>query len=250
MSQEQQVTFSIILPAFKKAEVIQEVLLNLFLICNESYKSDFECILVIDGGNDLTAHFARELNLEKISIIELSENEGKGHALSQGIRIARGALVGYIDADLDIDVSNLINAFRLLQEDPSLEAVIGSKWLTSHNKTYPFVRRIGSKLFSFIVRILFNLSVSDTQTGLKVFRQNRIKLLVNHKNLDKRFLWDLEVLYYYGKFKWKVAEIPVSLNFRNQTSIRMIDVIKSFAGLLFLKIKLSIIQKNIGEKVD
>jgi len=250
MNLEKQVTFSIILPAFKKAEVIQEVLSNLFLICTERYKNDFECILVIDGGNDQTGHLARELNLGKISIIELSENKGKGHAISQGIRIARGALVGYIDADLDIDVSNLINAFHLLQENSNLEGVIGSKWLASPNKTYPFLRRIGSKLFSFIVRILFNLSVSDSQTGLKVFRQNNIKHLVNNKNLDKRFLWDLEVLYYYGKFKWEIAEIPVSLNYRNQTSLRVIDVLKSFVGLLFLRIKLSIIQKNDGAKID
>jgi hypothetical protein len=92
--------------------------------------------------------------------------------------------------------------------------------------------------------------VSDSQTGLKVFKQNKIKHLVNQKKLDERFLWDLEVLYYYGKFKWEIAEIPVSLNYRNQTSIRMVDVLKSFTGILFLRIKLSMIQKSNGAKID
>lgn len=230
-------SISIILPAYRKSEVIKEVLLNLYDLMQINDVTNFECILVVDGGNDETSTIAEELNLKNLQILKNPINLGKGYCLSRGISCAQGEYVGYIDADLDINADGLILAIDRLKNESNLHAVVGSKWLGGKSHTYPLIRRVGSRLFRILVQVLFKISVADTQTGLKVFRLSEIKEIVSSIPLNQRFLWDLEVLYHYSKRHWDVGEIPVEINYLNQTSIKFRDIVRSFVGIFRLRLK-------------
>jgi hypothetical protein len=84
---------------------------------------------------------------------------------------------------------------------------------------YPPIRRVYSAVFQLLVRLLFGFSVSDTQTGLKVFRRVAIIEALPHMSID-RFAFDVELLAIIRRVGFrKFAESPVDVNLIFPSSI-------------------------------
>src|SRR5256712_3950212 len=98
-------------------------------------------------------------------------NIGKGFALSCGVDQSVGELVTFIDADMELDPAN-IRVFIDRMKETDCDAVVGSKRHPESKVAYPKFRRLQSAMYQLLVRVLFNLNVRDTQTGLKLFRRH------------------------------------------------------------------------------
>ena len=91
---------------------------------------------------------------------------------------------------MDLNAENI----SLLLEYMNLhdaDIVIGSKLHPDSEVHYPFLRHILSYGYRLLTRILFNLSVRDTQVGLKLFRKEAAKDIFP-RNLVKHFAFDIE----------------------------------------------------------
>jgi glycosyltransferase involved in cell wall biosynthesis len=86
---------SIVIPAYNVAPYIGETLASVFA---QTY-TDFEVIVVNDGSPD-TEEFERALQpyLKRISYLK-QENRGASAARNAGLRVARGELIAFLDAD-------------------------------------------------------------------------------------------------------------------------------------------------------
>lgn len=93
------------------------------------------------------------------------------------------------------------------------DVVIGSKHHPASKLHYPFARKVISRIYALVLKILFNLPLRDTQTGLKIFKHDVLKR-VFPKVLCKRYAFDLELLVNANRLGYRVAEAPVVLNFR------------------------------------
>ena len=83
----------------------------------------------------------------------------------------------------------------------------GSKIL----KKQPLSRRIASRIFNILVRLILNLQYTDTQCGSKVFRRQAIlKILPKIKN--KGWAFDVGILFLLKKHNYKVKSINPSLD--------------------------------------
>src|SRR5205085_11811858 len=118
-------------------------------------------------------------------------NIGKGFALSFGVAQSTGPLVTFIDADMELDPAN-IKSFLDLMQSTDCDAVIGSKRHPDSKVAYPRFRRLQSWVYQMVVRLLFDLDVRDTQTGLKLFRREVLEQAVPLLAI-KRFAFDLEL---------------------------------------------------------
>jgi len=127
-----------------------------------------------------------------VKVFDYPMNIGKGFALSLGVSQSSGALVTFIDADMELDPAN-IKVFIDLMRDSECDAVIGSKRHPGSRVAYPAFRRFQSAIYQLFVRLLFNLDVRDTQTGLKLFRRQVLQKAVPLLAI-KRFAFDLELL--------------------------------------------------------
>ena len=106
---------SVIIPAYNEASRIAETLENL----NEKWID--EIIVVNDGSTDETAEIIKKY---PVRLIDLKKNQGKGRAISEGIRHSTGDILVMVDADLGSSVKEIIKLVTpLLQE--GLEVVIG-----------------------------------------------------------------------------------------------------------------------------
>lgn len=203
---------SVISPVFNGATFIEQSVLAI-LHALEDYGKPFELLVVCDGSSDTTAEIVKKVADPRVRTLDYPVNRGKGFALSYGVAHARGRLVGWIDADLDIDPLAIVQAARVFDEWP-VDAVVGSKRHPLSNVDYPRPRRIYSWGYQLIVRTLFRVNVRDTQVGAKLFRREMLDTVVPLL-LIKRYAFDLEVLAVGAEFGFdRVVEIPVRLDYR------------------------------------
>ena len=203
---------SLVLPAHRSSAFIARNL-GTVLTTLEALGEPFQVIVVVDGSLDETAASARSLDDARVQVIAYSDNRGKGFALCVGIAHARGRLIGWLDADLDVHPAVIVAAVRrLIAED--LDAVVGSKRHPLSEVRYPALRRVLSWGFQMMVRAALRVDVRDTQTGAKVFRREVLETVVPLL-LIKRYAFDLEVLAVSSLFGFeRVAEVPIRLDYR------------------------------------
>lgn len=233
----EKIVLSLVLPAYKKSGTLKLVLERAQEVLEKSGIGDFELILVIDGDNDGSSAIASSLRLPNLKTIVFEENKGKGFAVTAGMKIAMGDLIGYLDCDLDISPKYVVESFRILESSLEYKAVIGSKWNQKTLSSIPRFRRFGSYCFKTLTNLAFSMETTDSQTGMKVFRRKEIMEIIAANDLDKKYLWDLEVLHYYSKKRLRIKEIPVETSFNHDSTLRKRDILKTLIGLMKLRIK-------------
>jgi glycosyltransferase involved in cell wall biosynthesis len=145
-------------------------------------------------------------------------NIGKGFALSLGVDQSVGSLVTFIDADMELDPANISGFIEQMQKT-NCDAVIGSKRHPMSQVSYPKFRRIQSWVYQQVVRILFNLNVRDTQTGLKLFRREVLAEALPLLAI-KRFAFDLELLVVASQLGYRnICEAPIRLDYKFESSV-------------------------------
>ena len=169
----------------------------------------FEMILVNDGSSDNTAdEIAQMAKASPTEIISLQlPRSGKGEALRRGAQAAHGEFVVFIDADLDLPPEQIL-FFVAIQRVKKADAVIGSKMHPDSTVDYPFIRRVYSLGYFWLVKFLFGLPVRDTQTGLKLVRRDLL-LKALEKTESRGFTLDLELLVRLVQLGAVMVEAPV-----------------------------------------
>jgi glycosyltransferase involved in cell wall biosynthesis len=203
---------SLVTPVFNgEAFVIENI--QRIVRALEPLNESFELIVVCDGCQDRTEARARSVRDPRVRVLGYNLNVGKGHAVTHGLAAARGRLVGWLDADLDIDATVILRAVERFKQTP-VDAVIGSKRHPNSRVAYPTLRRLYSWGFQRVVAALFRFNARDTQVGAKVFRREMIDV-VRPLLLIKRYAFDLEVLAVGAEFGFdRVEEIPIELDYR------------------------------------
>lgn len=173
----------------------------------------FELIIVSDGSTDATAEQARSTGFAEVVVLDYVGNRGKGYAICAGISQARGGLIGWLDADLDISPDVIVAAAEQLTAG-GYDAAVGSKRHPKSRVKYPLKRRVLSSGYQLLTRLLFRVNVRDTQVGAKLFRREMLDV-VAPLLLVKRYAFDIEVLAVGAEFGFdRLTEVPVDLDYR------------------------------------
>ena len=118
--------FSILIPAYNEEKNIILTITETIKVF-EDFKKDYEIIVVDDGSTDNTCNLVKK-NLpnfnNKVKLESYSPNKGKGYALKYGFNFASGEYILFLDADLDLHPSQLVNLYNLMMEK-NADAVIG-----------------------------------------------------------------------------------------------------------------------------
>jgi glycosyl transferase family 2 len=132
----------------------------------------FELIVVDDGSRDDTADHIRRF---PVRLIQHPVNRGYGAALKTGFAAAQYGLVGFLDADATYPPESFPDLCApVLSGDADL--VIGSRMSGSDSKM-PLTRRVGNLLFAQLLRTIGRTTVSDTASGMRVFRKEALQVL-------------------------------------------------------------------------
>jgi glycosyltransferase involved in cell wall biosynthesis len=222
---------SVIVPAYKQERTIVKDIRRIDKEL-QRMKNKYEIIVVIDGAIDNTFKKLQTIKSRKLKVIGYEKNQGKGHAVQYGMFYAKGDVIGFLDAGMDLDPKGLAILLSDFQKYDA-DIVIGSKRHPLSHVNYPFKRRLISYFSQKFIKLLFGLDVTDTQVGMKFFKRNIIKKVLP-RLLVKKFAFDVEILsvaYYLG-FK-KIYEAPITLNYNFEGSIISQNMISSLYHTLW-----------------
>jgi glycosyltransferase involved in cell wall biosynthesis len=205
---------SIIIPAYREERSIRQTVERIVEVYDRLPYS-YEVLVVVDGSPDQTAAEAKKVNSQNVKVYEYSPNQGKGYAIKYGVEKAIGKIVTFTDAGGDFNPEQF-DKYVSLMELFDADIVIGSKRHPASRVNYPLVRRIYSRCYQLLIRLLFGLKVTDTQTGLKFFKSNVAKTIFP-KALVKQYAIDLELLVIAQQYGFKrIFEAPVELEFNTE----------------------------------
>ncbi|MDD6030168.1 MAG: glycosyltransferase [Kiritimatiellae bacterium] len=206
-------TLSVILPVYHLADEI-EANLGLVADCLDAGGIRYELVPVDDGSGDGTSDALRRAQARWPDVVHpvfVARNAGKGNALKEGFRASTGAFVLLLDGDLDIAPRMLPGFFESMRRHGS-DIVVGSKRHPDSRVQYPWHRRLASGIYFGLVHLFIGLPVTDTQTGMKLFRRKLLGEALD-RMLVKTYAFDLELLAIAHGRGAKISEAPVEIRF-------------------------------------
>lgn len=209
---------SVIVPAYKMSDTIKNDLQSIQKDLSEGLKDyDYEIICVVDGSPDNTFEEAKKAQSGKIQVVGYEQNKGKGFAVRFGMNLAKGDLVSFIDAGMEISPKSIMMLMsHMIWYDADI--IVGSKRHPVSKVNYPLLRHILSVGYHFGVKILFGLPLTDTQSGIKIFKRNVLEKILP-RLLVKKYAMDIEMLAVakYLGFN-RIYEAPIEVVFDRKTS--------------------------------
>ena len=160
---------SVVIPIFNELESLPE--LKRQLLENLQSFEKWEIIFIDDGSSDGSTEWLTDLVSKdnNFKLIEFYRNYGKSAALNEGFREASGDYIITMDADLQDDPNEIKNLVAKLNEGWDLV----SGW--KKYRLDPLNKRIPSKLFNFVTRLLTGVKIHDFNCGLKGYKKSVIK---------------------------------------------------------------------------
>lgn len=239
---------SVVMPAYNEGSHIKENLLETSRVIS-GFEKDYEIIAVNDGSSDNTEAGMRAA-AEKdahIKCISYQKNGGKGHAIRTGIAEATGRYTAYLDSDLELPPV-LLKRFLKEIKEPGTDIVIGSKLHPESKLQYPFFRRVMSYGYYLMLKLMFHLSIHDTQTGIKLFKSEVIKPIAA-KLTTEGYAFDVEILAMAAASGYSMKEAPIELNYsRNDKQdgrrIGIKDILAVFSDTLAVKKRVREYKRN------
>ncbi len=168
-------TLSVVIPAYNEEDGIAAIVERVLAIRPQLAAvgvDDLECIVVDDGSTDRTAAIVQGYG-DQVRLIR-QQNRGYGGALKTGFSVARGELIGFLDADSTYPPERFPDMCRLALD--GAEIVIGSRMSGEHSEM-PLVRRIGNTIFATMLSLVSGVRISDSASGQRVLRRSVLPMI-------------------------------------------------------------------------
>lgn len=213
------IELSIIVPAYNERARLPAMLDETigYLTSRSAREPAFtwELVIVDDGSKDATAEVAFEFvkrhGADRVRVLRMLQNGGKGAAVRKGMLCARGRYVLMADAD----------AATVFEEVERLEGAVAQEGVDVAIGSRVHLRGKGGKEGRGILRgfisMIFNLVVvyvggvvglKDTQCGFKLYSRTAARVAFTGQML-RRWAFDVENLYRVQKVGMRVVEVPV-----------------------------------------
>ena len=142
-------------------------------------------------------------------MIGSAERGGKGRGIRNGVALARGQIIGFVDADYKTPIEELAEILPWFDRD--YDIVIGSRGMAESRIEIPQprYRQLGSRAFAIAMHLTIGLwDIRDTQCGFKFFRGAVAHDLFGRQQIDG-YMFDVEVLHMAEQSGYRIKEVGV-----------------------------------------
>lgn len=157
------VLLSAVVPCYNEESIIRETYQRLHGVL-EGTGLSYEIIFGNDGSDDSTPAILEDIALDDANVRLTGHypNRGAGYTYREMYQAARGGIIVQMDADMAMPAEEAIPAFLRALGDADI--VVGSRYGDAATE-YPLLRRVFSRGYISLIRAVFSLRLSDTQTG-------------------------------------------------------------------------------------
>ncbi|XP_060941422.1 dolichyl-phosphate beta-glucosyltransferase [Limanda limanda] len=178
----------------------------------------YEVIVVDDGSKDKTTEvalrYSKKHGADKVRVLTLVTNRGKGGAVRMGTMSSRGEIILMADADGATKFSEIDKVEAGLKDiEPKPENMGISCGSRAHLEKDSVAERSTFRTFlmygfHFLVWFLCVRGIKDTQCGFKLFTREAALKTFSSLHVE-RWAFDVELLYIAQCFKIPTAEVAV-----------------------------------------
>ena len=218
---------SFIVPAFNEATTIGEVLDRVGAL-----ELDKQIVVVDDGSTDGTGDVVRAWANGRADLVLLRQpNRGKGAAVRAAIPHVDGEAVVIQDADMEYDPADVPTLIEPIERGKA-DVVYGSRLIGGRpQRAYLFWHLVGNRFLSFLTGLLYNTTLSDMETGYKVFRVDVLRSLTLREN---DFRIEPEITAKICKQKLRIYQLPIAYYGRTHAEGKKITWRDGFRALWVL----------------
>lgn len=199
---------SVILPTYNESDNIQPLVSEIL----RYLKEDVEIIIVDDASPDGTWEKAQEISQKNVNVRVLKREKKRGvaSAISDGVSLARGEIIIWMDADFSMPPSILLKMIASLEEN---DVAVGSRYTPGASDKREVGRKFTSKAINTLAKILLNKEgISDYTSGFIVARR-KVCDKVPIRGINGEYCIDF--LYNSKMRGFKIVEIPYECSPRN-----------------------------------
>jgi dolichol-phosphate hexosyltransferase len=219
---------SILMPAYNEEATVAQAIRR--VIDADVGTDDWELIVVDDGSVDRTAEILDSGDWpEQVRIVHGQPNRGKGAAVRQALREARGTYSVICDADLEYDPNDLASLLEPVREGIA-DAAFGKRMFQAH-ASYSFWYVIGNRFLSFATNLIFNTWITDVYTCFKLAPTELLRSLGLRAN---SFTLEAEITGRLLRENARIYEVPISYLARRREEGKKIRPKDGIRGLLTL----------------
>ena len=223
---------SVFLPAYNEEDNLERTVANVIENLKQNV-SLWEIVIVNDGSKDKTGKIADSLAKKDkhITVIHHHPNRGYGAAFKSGLYGCKYPWISFIDSDGQFDFKE-ISRFIKTQQKTSADMVIGYYL----GRKVHFTRKLNSKIWQFIVYLLFGLNVRDIDCGFKLISRKVVDTIPRLESERGAFI-SSEFLIKAQKAGFKIVEIGVQhypRQFGEATGAKLNVIVQSFVDLFRL----------------
>ncbi len=229
---------SLVIPAYNEEQRVAQSLAEIATFM-PAYSRPMEVLIVNDGSRDRTPEIVSEFIAthrlgERFELVQYGFNRGKGFAVAEGLRRARGKWIVFSDTDLSAPIEQLPRLIEELEQGADL-AIASRRLRGSVVIGLPRSIRLRSRFFSLLSRVLVLPGIKDTQCGFKAYRREAARALAERQKIDG-YTFDVEHLLLARRLGLKVVEVPVKWIFSEGSQIHGFrDSARMFRDLLALR---------------
>ena len=234
---------SLVIPMYNESSIVADTVRAVFAAMEDFSAEtghDYEVLFSNDGSTDNCADIARsvaaELGAEKIIVTGYEKNRGKGGAVRHAMLEATGDVIVCTDCDLAYGLDVVGQSVKYFEGEDSPDIVIGSRRLGGDGyEGYTFVRKIASKAYMLVLRVVAGFKMSDSQCGFKVYKNAAAKKIFADLETTG-FAFDQEVLMSANALGMVIGEMPVRIINHRESKVSVLsDSIKMVRDLLRIK---------------
>ena len=216
-------TVSVIIPVYNEAPTIQVLIEKV-----KATATAHEILIVDDGSTDNTPDILSSYqNDSLIKVFRLAKNSGKGSALAEAFRHAKGDILLIQDADLEYDPQDYPKLIEPILSGQA-DVVYGSRFLGDPHRVLYYWHYLGNKFLTTLSNIMTNLNLNDMETGYKVFKKECVQNLTVR---SKRFGIEPELTAKFAKGKWRIFETGISYAGRTYSEGKKVTWRDGFAAV-------------------
>ncbi|MBQ2719189.1 MAG: glycosyltransferase [Clostridia bacterium] len=235
---------SLIIPMYNEEAIVEATLREVSEYMKSTFLEDYEILCVNDGSTDKTPSLVAAFPDPAVKLVSYGENRGKGYAVRRGALAAAGDVVLFTDCDLAYGTGVIKTFYDVLTSPEAPDLAVGSRVLHERGYgEYTLLRRLVSRTYILVLKILGGLRLSDSQCGCKGFRLAAAKTIFSVAEVD-RFAFDFEAILLAEHFGMRFCEVPVAVERHGKSSVRVVrDTLRMLRDLRRMKKRIKAMEK-------